>query len=135
MGGVLAKQDTEKRLAYNIRRQNCKITKRLYKIIEDAYVNNYLSDYEYHATIGWYYGMKFRHASHEEEVFIDALDKINDLVCQTIRERYADATKDTPPTAQLLPFAPGPPTIRNLTDLDVSRFKKILDGSPYDRPK
>jgi hypothetical protein len=129
--GVAAskKDDAEKRLAYNIRKQNCKITKRIYKIIEDAYKSDYLTEYEYHATIGWYYGMKFRHQGTEDEVFVAALDKINDFVCTTIQERYAQYVQDHQ-MEELLPATPARPA---LNDKDLQRFRKIIKNSPYDR--
>ena len=132
MGITISRQScSEERLAYNVRKQNCKIIKRLYAIIEDAYKNNFLTEYEYYATIGWYYGMKNRHLTAEEEIFVIALDKINDLVCSTIQERYNDQIRANGEDTPLMP--PECQTIRNLTDTDVLRFRRIVEHSPYNR--
>lgn len=130
MGLTISKsQSTEERLARNIRKQNCKITKKLYTIIKDAYINNWLSEYEFHSTIGWYYGMKFRYADREEEAFAVGLDKINDLVCSMINERYNDHIKDGLEDGQgLLPRHS-----KELTAKDIARYRKLLANSPYDR--
>jgi len=123
---------SEKELAYHIRKQNCKLTKRIYNIIEEAYKSNYLQEFEYHATIGWYHGLKYRHAGAEEEIFIAALDKINDFVCQLIQERYAEQIKDK--TGEHLPLMPvGETDIRELSDNEAKRFRRILESSPYDK--
>src|SRR5574343_1876244 len=130
MGLTISKsQSSEERLAQNIRKQNCKITKKLYAIIEDAYINNWLSEYEFHATIGWYYGMKYRYADREEEAFAVGLDKINDLVCSMINERYNEVIKDRPGDGQSL--LPRHLAAKDLTNKDIARFKKLLANSPY----
>ena len=132
MGLTISKsRSSEERLAQNIRKQNCKITEKLYAIIRDAYINNWLSEYEFHATIGWYYGLKHRYEDTEEEAFAAGLDKINDLVCSMINERYNDVIKDSPEDGQSL--LPRHLAAKNLTNKDIARYKKLLANSSYAR--
>lgn len=121
----------EKRLAYNLRKQNVRVTKKLYKIIADAYRNNWLSEFEFQSTIGFYNGMKFRYADTEEEAFAAALDKINDLVCSMLNERYNEVLKGS--SGREATLLPNHLATRELSDKDVARFKKIIANSPYDR--
>jgi len=133
MGLTISREPrSDQELAYQLRKQNCKITQRIYKIIEESYKRNYLNEFEFHATIGWYHGLKFRHQETEDEAFITALDKINDLLCTTIQERYAEQIKDKVGEHQPL-MPPGLTSIRELSDNQARRFKRILENSPYDK--
>jgi len=130
MGLVISRKPrSEQKLAYQMRKQNCKLTKRIYKIIEEAYKDNYLNEYEFHATIGWYYGLKFRHSDSENELFVIALDKINDLVCTMIQERYSEQIGRSLATQPLMP--PGRSNFKDLTDKESDRLRKLLEDSPY----
>jgi len=89
MGHHFSKEpQDEDKLAQLMRRQNCKISKRIYKIIEEAFIKGCLSEFEFHSTIGWFHGMKFRHLKEKDEVFLIAIDKINDTICALIEERH-----------------------------------------------
>jgi len=126
MGFNISKQQkTEKELAFHIRKQNCKISKRIYKILEKAYQSNYLTEFEFHSTIGWYHGLKFRNLTKEEEIFITALDKINELVCNLIQEKYAEQLQDKDCQQPLL--LPVLPPEDGISDRMADAFKRMLD--------
>jgi hypothetical protein len=126
MGFNISKQQkTEKELAFHIRKQNCKISKRIYKILEKAYQSNYLTEFEFHSTIGWYHGLKFRNLTREEEIFITALDKINELVCNLIQEKYAVQLQDKDEQHPLL--IPMVPLEDGINDRMADAFKRMLD--------
>lgn len=127
---ISRKAVTEQELAYQMRKHNCKISKRLYKIIELGYQNDYLSELEFQATIGWYHGLKNRQLKQSDEVFLIALDRISDLVCGLIQERHAERLRETQEAGQALPLslappAPPPPPPEKL---DMSPYLRILEA-------
>jgi len=137
MGLAISKQEkTEDELAYLIRKQNCKVNRKIYSIIEKSYRRGLLTELEFQATIGWYHGLKFRHLTAEEEIFIAGLDKIYELVCNLIQEKYADklrakaAEKDK--AAVALPSAQQEPLDGQMSDKMAETFGKILNVNPYE---
>lgn len=72
--------------------------------------------------------MKIRHEETEEDAFITALDKINDLVCTTIQERYSEQLREK--EGEELMLLPPEHHNRRLTDKEVARFRKIMANSP-----
>lgn len=121
---------TEQELAYHIRSQNCKTLRRIYSIIGKAYKAGYLTEFEFQATIAWYHGLKFRSLSQEEEIYVQALDKLNDLICTLIHERQTSLKERAVLGPPLLGIQ-GPKT-EKLTDT----FQRIMETGPYSpRPK
>lgn len=133
MGIRLSKsKNSEQELAYHMRKRNCKVSRQVYKIIEEAYQAGYLQEFEFHTTIGWYHGLKFRHFKEKDDIFIAGIDRLNDYVCGLIQERYDAKLK----AGESFASAQDPLPIREVTVeasevRDMSTYFKMLEASPY----
>jgi len=96
MGSAIRRQKPEAELQYRLRKQNCRMIKSLYKILEAGYKDGYLSEVEFCMTLSWYHGLKHRMNSQNDQVFIQGLDRINEFICGLIEERYNEELKNKP---------------------------------------
>ena len=153
MGSASRKQKPEAELQYRLRKQNCRMIRSLYKILEAGYKAGYLSEVEFCMTLSWYHGLKYRMTSQKDQVFIQALDKLNEFVCGLIEERYNEELRNKPDfmdatTAKLCDpeyFQVNPETdkvekkvtgkaARKATekiDKKLETYRQILENSPY----
>lgn len=128
---------TEKELVHHLRKRNCKISKQIYKIIEKAYQAGYLQEFEFHATIGWYLGLKFRHFKEKDDIFIAGIDRLNDFVCGLIQERHeALLHKVTEPPAEGSTATAAKKVTARATEVgreldEMATYFKMLEASPY----
>ena len=157
MGLNLTKQRPEDEIQYRLRKQNCRMIRSLYKILEAGYKGGYITELEFCMTLSWYHGLKHRILGLEEQVFIQALDKINEFICSVIEERYNAELKNKPQfvdgkTAEVLDpeyFQINPETNKVVKkvpakvaskatkkiDKKLESYLQILDTSPYRNPK
>lgn len=131
-------------LAYHLKKRNCKVSKRIYKIIEKAYLEGYLQEFEFNTTIGWYHGLKSRHIKEKDDIFIAGIDRLNDFICELIQDRYEarikEAQKKQEDEIQVLrPIIVPPPSPKkakkeekvDASMKDLTTFTRILEASPY----
>ena len=156
MGLGVSKQKSDSEIQYRLRKQNCRMIRSLYKILEAGYKGGYLTELEFCMTLSWYHGLKHRTVGLEEQVFIQALDRINEFICGLIEERYNAELKNRPQfvdgeTAEILDpeyFEINPETDKVVKkvpaktaskatkkiDKKLGAYLQILESSPYRNP-
>lgn len=94
MGHISSRQKDDEELAYQFRKNNDKITRKILKLISKGYSNGYLREYEYVLTIGYFHGLKNRYDITKNSVFLDQIQELYDQLSLEIQKRQTDILKD-----------------------------------------
>lgn len=112
MGCGYSTKKTSEQLAHELRRQNDRVNVRIQKMISKSYRHGLLTEFEYNATLGFYFGLKSRHMKTGDQAFINTCDHLYDYLCETIHDRLTKLREEEESkTNGPLPLAtPDPPS-------------------------
>jgi len=119
------KQRTPEEIAYEFRRQNDKITLKIQKIISKSYRHGLLTELEYNCTLGYFYGLRSRHALIPEPAFLNTLDHLHEYLAELIQQRGEDLKANAPARY----YEPSAPEV-DLSDPEVAARRYLGPPSP-----
>lgn len=144
---ITRQKKTPEEFEYEFRRKNDKMFVEIQKLISKGYRKGLLKEFEYNATMTYYFGLKSRAQLAEDQAFLNTMDHLHDFLCQTIQERISnERIKETGPAKESeqpmslptpsapaeFPSASAPSYLEEFKmDPNADLYTKILENSPY----
>jgi len=114
---ITRQKKTPEDLAYEFRKQNDKISRRIRKLISESYVLGYVSDLEYQTNLGFFFGVKSRYQKAPNPAFVNTVEHLYDYLATLLQQQNLQL--DIPTLNPPPPHNPHPTVVHNLEAINA----------------